>query len=517
VLTESDLREQLVDQLEILEPGLTFLAKEHPLPNPFGSKGFIDILAKDRFGNRVIIEIKRSNNTARQALHEILKYVALFTATEGISPSRIRCFIVSTEWHELLTPFAEFLRVANFQAEGFQLRLDEKGVVKSEPIVVPNLPAPVSHFQQHGAYYFQDSNDRDRSLQLLRSALEDAGAVSFLLLAFDYHGSNPAVIFPHCAYVVPIELRAETIGELVAQKAEEGDVDSEDALDIEDVFHERLFAMTPDFYELFEQALTYEVGYPEKVVGMLDAGWRCQQTIREGKLGPVAADDTEILKMIAGAEGRNEIRFHRMSSPKFSLDWKETLESSKKSLEGNEAWNQAFVWFHDRVGRSLPSATFSASIYNPQKLPISLHKMAAYGDARFFPQFELLAVSEAMQEIEAVLGVLLWDGKTIPNQFDSMMERICEGIEEYLFQVQFGVAWQLDEAILAQHGLRYGAFHLSMKDGDFVARELLLTVDGMVSVAHDSKSGLPLSRFMLEAKDYLQTVVSQMNLFQFGL
>ncbi|MFM8477300.1 MAG: endonuclease NucS domain-containing protein, partial [Planctomycetaceae bacterium] len=458
MLTESDLRDQLANQLEILEAGLTFLAKEHRLANPFGSKGFIDILAKDRFGNRVIIEIKRSDKTARQALHEILKYVALFTATEGFSPSRIRCFIVSTEWHELLTPFAEFLSVANFQAEGFRLHVDAQGIVKSEPIAVPSLPAPVSPFRLHGAFFFQDSNDRDRSLHVLRTALQHAGAASFVLLAFDYNGPSPAVVFPYCAYIVPIELREEVVRELVAQKAEEYEVDSEEELEIEDVFHERLSAMTPDFYEMFEQGLTYEVGYPEKVVGMLDSGWRCQRTTREGKFGPVAADDLEIVKLISGTEGQNEIRFHRMSSPKFAVDWKEIREKSKKSLEGNNAWNKAFLWFHERVGRSFPAATFSASIYNPQKFPISLYKMAAYGDVRFLPQFELVAVNEAMQEIEVVLGVLLWDGKTIPSQFDSMIKRICEGIEEYLFQIQFGVAWQLDEAILAEHGLRYAAF-----------------------------------------------------------
>lgn len=64
LITEAEIRDQLASRLEILEPGLVFLAKEYLLPNTIGSKGFIDILAKDRFGNRVIIEVKRSNATA---------------------------------------------------------------------------------------------------------------------------------------------------------------------------------------------------------------------------------------------------------------------------------------------------------------------------------------------------------------------------------------------------------------------------------------------------------------------
>ncbi len=75
--TEAALRDELATKLFLIEPGLTLIEKEHPLPNRIGAKGFIDILARDRFGNRVIMELKRSNQTARQSLHKIMKYVPL--------------------------------------------------------------------------------------------------------------------------------------------------------------------------------------------------------------------------------------------------------------------------------------------------------------------------------------------------------------------------------------------------------------------------------------------------------
>ena len=89
--TEAALRDELASKLSLIEPGLTLIETEHPLPNTLGAKGFIDILARDRFGNRVIIELKRSNQTARQALHEVLKYVPLFVGCHGLPRHPGRC------------------------------------------------------------------------------------------------------------------------------------------------------------------------------------------------------------------------------------------------------------------------------------------------------------------------------------------------------------------------------------------------------------------------------------------
>jgi hypothetical protein len=121
----------------------------HKPPNDVGAKGFIDILARDRLGNLVIIELKRSDQDARQALFEILKYIPLFRQQHGIPAHRIRCFIVSTTWHELLVPFTEFRRLCETQTEGFCIDVDAAGNVKSaRPFLAGNkgdyLPLSVS-------------------------------------------------------------------------------------------------------------------------------------------------------------------------------------------------------------------------------------------------------------------------------------------------------------------------------------------------------------------------------------
>src|SRR5258708_15501695 len=99
--TEADVRDSLAAGLAEIEAGLTLVDTEVPLPNAIGARGRIDILANDRFGNFVVIEVKRADQTARQALHEVLKYAELLTREHGIASHRIRLVIASTTWHEL--------------------------------------------------------------------------------------------------------------------------------------------------------------------------------------------------------------------------------------------------------------------------------------------------------------------------------------------------------------------------------------------------------------------------------
>ncbi|NSN51771.1 DUF91 domain-containing protein, partial [Enterococcus faecalis] len=91
---ESHIRDYLAENLNFLSDELSLIGKEYLLPNNDGTKGYVDLLAKDKQGNYVIIEIKRSNQAARQALHEIFKYSALLKRNLYIKQSEIRVILI---------------------------------------------------------------------------------------------------------------------------------------------------------------------------------------------------------------------------------------------------------------------------------------------------------------------------------------------------------------------------------------------------------------------------------------
>lgn len=74
---ENRYRDFLAEHLELISNGMTLLDTEMMLPNDLGAKGFVDLVVRDKFGVIVLIEIKRSDSAARDAMHELFKYATV--------------------------------------------------------------------------------------------------------------------------------------------------------------------------------------------------------------------------------------------------------------------------------------------------------------------------------------------------------------------------------------------------------------------------------------------------------
>ena len=99
------IRDAIAERPELIELGLVTVRANYHLQNSEGTRGFVDVLARDRQGLFVAIEVKRSDNTAREALHEVLKYRELLRRELGLRVDQVRAIIASTTWRELLVPF----------------------------------------------------------------------------------------------------------------------------------------------------------------------------------------------------------------------------------------------------------------------------------------------------------------------------------------------------------------------------------------------------------------------------
>ena len=74
-MLENRMRDLIAADIQVLGSGLVLMEKEKFIPGTMGTRSFIDLYARDTEGRHVIIELKRSNVAARQAIHEVLKYL----------------------------------------------------------------------------------------------------------------------------------------------------------------------------------------------------------------------------------------------------------------------------------------------------------------------------------------------------------------------------------------------------------------------------------------------------------
>lgn len=123
-LSESKLRDTLAADISLLEPGPTLLKKEDYVPNSLGTRGFIDLLARDMNNHFVLIELKRSDPASREAIPEVLKYAEGVKQHFRARDDEIRVIIASTEWRELLVPFSRFVADSAISVVGLRIIAD---------------------------------------------------------------------------------------------------------------------------------------------------------------------------------------------------------------------------------------------------------------------------------------------------------------------------------------------------------------------------------------------------------
>lgn len=180
-MKESDIRDFLINNLHIFDPSYKLLKKEAYLPSNMGTKSFIDILAQDKNGKYIVIELKKSNATARQAIHELFKYLEAVKENMAAKTEEIELVIASTEWDELLMPFSSFQTNTDFNSNGFLLRIeDNKITAKKIDGLNTNDDRVLSSVQM--ARYYKSQASLDKGITEHIDFFNKRGVKNFLLI-----------------------------------------------------------------------------------------------------------------------------------------------------------------------------------------------------------------------------------------------------------------------------------------------------------------------------------------------
>lgn len=445
---EKDLREQLAQQLDLIEPGLRLIKTEYSIPNSEGTRGSIDILARDSHSSWVVIELKRADGTARQALHEVTKYTELLRQEMGLRQDRIRAMIVSTTWKELLVPVSNMARDWSHDLRGYRLILGPDGELTcAERVALLPTPTAPRVTPVHFIYFFDSSQNRDRGWQQVVNRAAEVGAHDVLAADFQRVRELDLVRAPFGLYFAL------------------GHIDPADAPP-----HIKAAADDPDeearAYRLEYEALchitrhVFGAGYDSAAPGMLrqlaeDPCWTIEGYRTAGAFGKRSSlDGRDLLRDLNGDdEGIGRILYTGSARTTDRGRWPVFLRESTRSLEGNEDWPVlVHQWLADVAAQPTESDVL-LHVYNPCDLICSfLHGWPDDLSLKVPMLFGTAMTHEGPHR--SIRGSLYWNGITVPD-IAGRVRRVYEDPFRWSVARVAGEGWQFDIRLIKELGLRY--------------------------------------------------------------
>lgn len=444
---ESRIRDYLANHLTLLGSGLTLVETEYELESEVGAGGFIDILARDGFGHFVVIELKRSDQTARAAIHELMKYCALLRAGQGLRSDQVRAVLASTHWHELAVPFCEYLKISDVHTEGFALVAEDAGVVTSAVAYNCNESArPLMVSRCQDVFLFVDAAERTRNLSRVADAARRAGLVDLFLLSLDYLGGNGQVVYPHAIYLVfssPFQTMTDAeIRTMKRKMSWDRELDEPDENFLV-WFREKLGVMS----------CSSEIATPEKLATMIAGGWQASVAHRSGRYSANHGllSDQDLLVEAVRQEGGAAYYLTRTASPKYRPGWMTLKQSLPQVLLGDDHWTDIVPRILAEIAKDRPAATVSVHIYNPTRIVLSLVKLFRSGDTRYLPALQV--VVEDGEDVFVYRGELAWDGEAVRMFGEEWLRTAFGSVEEFFLKQHFGVVHEDEVAARELLGL----------------------------------------------------------------
>ena len=456
MVRESLIRDWLAQNLNFLEAGLELIKPEQHLPNANGTSGFIDVFARDSSGRVVVIEIKRAESAAREAITELAKYAALLRVNRGLLKSEIRFIIVSTAWEELKAPFSEWRESTNYLTQGYDVTAEAEGRLLTKVPVVPiELDRARNICRRQFILYYKDDQACDVAETAIEEMAKARGIRDFLVFRFELHEENVYEATRGLIFAQQLESKAFYIEHLrrclSPEEYEEAVEYAEDHDDPDDTLDE-LADYLPTFDEIPRE--TAEIGNPEKVVDRLSREVWSPTTVR--RYGRFADDerltDKQLWFEVSGSAGSSFTHFigFARSDDRAKID--EINRALQTVLFHNSTWRHTIEDLL-RYAQSIEAAALTLVIFDNSSILDNLLGVSE-GDSDSLPVFNLLIDRDRSAEV--FVGQVRWNGTSAPD-LNILISEVFEGdfFNGYLFARHFGGQKEKNEELMAKLGLKY--------------------------------------------------------------
>lgn len=468
-MKESVLRDLIAKDICKLKKGLTLLQKEQYIPNKHGTKGFIDLYAKDENNRHVLIELKRSAAASRQALHEVSKYIEGVKQYLGAKDSEIVVIIASTDWSELLVPFSYFAEKASVHVEGVEIILDESGDQFSCKKKVPLSVEQGRYFPPwHNIYLYRSCELLDAGMESIKSSYACKGISDYVIVSFQKMAADGTLDrssqYPFIAYTATQLFSVDECmsiiekDEILLNDAEETiqDLDEEEALSY---LHECIEILAPS-----PSHDSYEIGYPAKFCSIIEHGqYEVVSLLRFGKFERNALlTDDAILAELRGEDGAVGQRLKRIIKASDVKAVSELKKDIGKALVLNPVWKRHLMQIVDEVTAEYPNSELEIWIYNPATGVFTIYyPMTSQHGELYIPSYAVLVKNPEVTRM--YFGALQESGDPLP--FSQILSKYYEGdLTALLATMLWGGTEERDSEIVEDMGMQYRSFKVAFHD-----------------------------------------------------
>ncbi len=484
---EAEIRNEITKNLNIFQLELELINIEHYVAPGLTTKSFIDILAKDDCGNYVIIEVKRSNQSSRQAIHEILKYTEAIRKEFNLNYSEIKSIIVSTEWKELYIPFSSFVKDSNFTTLGYQIEINNDFKIVSTTQITPcslsggRLLSP----EQRCDFYLNEEN-LERGIENHKKTFATKELNDFILVILQDNNENRVKdwanqFFPNLdpdsiskiqeyPFMIYSGFQRLTEQEYINKLGENYNSEFIEYLNEYSnkdkrlsIFEQEIVSNTEPFFYFDE----FEIGYPAKFANkiLIEEKWEIIKVIRSGRFSKnKLLTDEVIIDELCGYKGSDLGLYENECKLPNLAKIEEITDSASAVLFDNSIWrNDLKFILRERININ-KSGDFTISIFNPENILLTIIHLAIndYNSA-WLPKY--IIKIETLELTEFYLGTLHWNGKQ--TNFRDLLTNFFQGdislLTDYLF-------WNLNynestnAKILSQLGLTYETYYVQSTD-----------------------------------------------------
>ncbi|QBK29886.1 endonuclease NucS domain-containing protein [Roseitalea porphyridii] len=462
--TEAEIRDFLAQNLDMIEPGLVLQKKEQHLPNDDGATGFVDILARDQKGRIVIIEIKKSNATAREAVQELVKYAALVRAKSLIKSTEYRLIVLSVEWHELLTPFSEFYHVTRYDLKGGRIVLGADRLPERIEWIEP-LPkqAERSFSRRRFIWEYDDLGKARAGAKAGAQRMEEIGLRNFIFAVITLADDSEGI--SHLVYFAQQEESAEFYREIINRRFSGDDLEDfnawlEDMSEPSDILGELAdkawdgSSEEDSFYKLMD-AEEMQISHPEKAQHWLSEDVAKEvEVVRVGLFDEANLSDRDLLAELRGMQGGSTHYADIVASLASKPEVDALLAAGDEVFFYNPVWRAAV---HNIVAHAQHrgAASLELKAFSNDDILKTLVWIPS-GTPKYVPIFTARLSFADHEEVFA--GVVDWNGHC--PDWKALINTYLDGdAKSLMWHRHFGSIRSLNGEIMDSLGLSYGLLH----------------------------------------------------------